>query len=362
MTSPRVVDVSSAIVTRVLDRPFVAGSVTVDATYDVFAVVGCTDGSVGIGYSTGFSKSSASALESVVDQVAVHLVGRAVEEWQLPPDPRVRGDDVGVGALAAHATGVWSMALLDAHGIVSERTAAAVIGSRETEMRCYLSGGPLDATEQELAALVELADELAVDVLKVKVDGREAITARQRVEYVLGMLPTGVDLAVDANQTFDRAGALAWVQELPTERIAWFEEPVPAADLAAIRAVSAGSAVPIAAGETTFGTAVVDWIIDDQVTDAVILNPVRLGGPQQLVERGDRALAASVTVHGHVFPQVTTQLMGGRWQGSLVEYLPWWDRLFEPGAYSYGDGRIRATGTVPGFGFDEGLRTRLTGG
>ena len=360
MTAPAVVAVRCKILTAPLERPFAAASVVLDSVHDVIAVIVCDVGPVGLGYSTAFSRRAAESLAHLVELLGRELVGRTVHEWELPVHPRVRGDDVGTGGLVTHATGILATALLDAYATSLGGTVSEVLGSGATETAYYLSGGSLDATHAELTALATRTTSSGAEVLKVKIDGRDPRAASRRVEHLLDSLPERIGLAVDANQTFDDERALTWLEQVPADRIAWLEEPVPAEDVTALRAVTAASAVPIAAGETTFGTAVVDWVIDTRAADVLILNPTRMGGPHVFLDRVARAVDTGLVVHGHVYPHISTQLLGDRWPGSRVEYLPWWDRLFEPGAYEREDGRLRATGAVPGFGFSSDLRSHLT--
>jgi L-alanine-DL-glutamate epimerase-like enolase superfamily enzyme len=71
-----------------------------------------------------------------------------------------------------------------------------------------------------------------------------------RVRAVRQAIGPSTRLAVDANQAWSAADALAFARRIADLDIAWFEEPVHSANRAALRKVCAASPVPVAMGES----------------------------------------------------------------------------------------------------------------
>jgi D(-)-tartrate dehydratase len=132
---------------------------------------------------------------------------------------------------------------------------------------------------------------------KIKIGGAALDADIMRIEAVLGVLESGMTLAVDGNGTFDRATALRYVEALAAYPLAWIEEPVHPLDFVLHGEVATRSRLPLATGENLFSA-------DDAQ------NLVRYGGL-----RNDRDLL-----------QFDISLSYG-----IVEYLRILDRLAEHG-------------------------------
>lgn len=362
------VTVAGVAVTEVatpLARPFVAGSVVVEAVNDVFVAVTGSDGAVGVGYGSAFSAQRSRLLASAVRSLAARVADRSVSAWALTADELRsvrRGDDVGVGALLEHALGVIELAMVDLAAVSAGVSVTRLLGGELAPVAFYLSGGPLDAGEQELGEFAAQAGALGAGTVKIKIDGTDPLQAEARTGSMLAVLPPGVRLAVDANQTFSPVGAQAYLEALAPAgtRIAWLEEPLYALDIDDLARLRVASGIPIAAGETLFGAHAVEAIVAGAAADLVILSVARLGGVEAFLRLGGDADARGLGVLSHVFPQVCAQLVAGRWPGALLEYLPWWDGYYEPGAYRIDGGLVQVAPWVVGFGFSDATRALAT--
>jgi len=105
-------------------------------------------------------------------------------------------------------------------------------GQLKDEMRSYLDRG--------------------YTVVKMKIGGAPLEQDRRRIESVLGMLPSGCKLAVDANGRFDLDTAIAYAKALSDYDLFWYEEAGDPLDFelqAVLRSYYAG---PMATGENLF--------------------------------------------------------------------------------------------------------------
>lgn len=160
------------------------------------------------------------------------------------------------------AIGTIEVALWDALAKIEGRPLARSIAERygagrvTDPMPVYVGGGWYRPGQ----TLQDLQDEMRGHVdagyrmVKMKVGGLPLAEDCRRVEAVLGALPKGVALAVDANARFERAAALAYADALAPFGLRWFEEPCDPLDYALYAEVAARYPAPIAGGENLFST------------------------------------------------------------------------------------------------------------
>lgn len=112
----------------------------------------------------------------------------------------------------------------------------------------YHPGGDLDSLRDEMCSYLDLG---YVDV-KLKIGGASLADDLTRIEAVLGILPTGSRLAVDANGRFDLRTALAYADALGAYDLLWYEEPCDPLDYAAHAALAEAYPGRLATGENLF--------------------------------------------------------------------------------------------------------------
>jgi len=125
----------------------------------------------------------------------------------------------------------------------------------------YYPGKDLAALQREMRSYAERG----YTVVKMKIGGAPLAEDVRRIEAVLGVLPRGVRLAVDANGRFDLATAIAYGEALARYELFWYEEAGDPLDYALQSELGKHYAGPMATGENLFS-----------MTDA--RNLIRFGG------------------------------------------------------------------------------------
>lgn len=371
MTSPErsndiIVECSAFIEPNRLAKPFRAASIEVHVVYDVVVGVLDQDGNVGVAYTSAFTADTANLLCRAIGLVDHHVVGLDPFRWKslsAAIEQLSRRDDVGAAHLMETALASLQLATLELAALRQQRPVADLVGGT-ARSDFYLSGGSLDATAEELRHLFEQAFEVGAKVAKVKISGPNRTEALGRVDYALSHLHPDLLLAIDANQTLPRAEAAGFIRGLKdrSSKLAWLEEPISAQDvqgLARLRSL-AGGHLKIAGGESLFGRHAIRRLIETEACDIILANPVRHGGPHQMLEDCGKAGLSGLRPVGHVYPQIGTHLFSVLPDQSLVEYLPWWDAMFEPDAYTMNSGQLTANREIPGFGIHQRIREKFT--
>jgi L-alanine-DL-glutamate epimerase-like enolase superfamily enzyme len=158
------------------------------------------------------------------------------------------------------AIGTLDMAVWDAVAKIARKPLFQVLaeeyGSGEANRRVfvYAAGGYYYPGK----SLVALQDEMrsyldrGYTVLKMKIGGAPLALDLKRIESVLGVLPSGCSLAVDANGKFDLATALDYARALAAYDMFWYEEAGDPLDYEIQAELSKAYPKPMATGENLF--------------------------------------------------------------------------------------------------------------
>ncbi|MFG1923077.1 mandelate racemase/muconate lactonizing enzyme family protein [Cryptosporangium sp. NPDC048952] len=179
------------------------------------------------------------------DLVAVEPV---VERLRLSTRRRLGDHGVAGQALSSIEIALWDLVAQAAGRSVSEQLGQVRDRVNIYASSTFLDEGPAQFHADLLAPLLERG----VRYAKVRV-GPEWQKDLRTLTELRGLLPDDLELMIDGSDTFTLATAMQVAERLGDLNIRWFEEPIPQANRAAIAALSAKSAVPIAYGEHLYG-------------------------------------------------------------------------------------------------------------
>ncbi len=208
-----------------------------------------------------------------VESMARDLIAASVDDIDEVLEPHATGDDADRAAHCAIET-----ALADAGAREAGRPLAELL----SEDAPTLGLVPVNATiaarsTQAAAAAALLASAQGFGCIKLKV-GMEATLAgeAERVKTVREVIGADVKLRLDANGAWDEPVAIATIRNLEAYEIELVEQPVPAADVAALGRVREAVTTSLAADEAIFDYASATAALKH--ADVLVLKPARLGG------------------------------------------------------------------------------------
>lgn len=158
------------------------------------------------------------------------------------------------------AMGTIDMAVWDATAKIAGRPLFRMLaerygtGTANPKVFVYAAGGYYYPGKD----IQKLTDEMrsyldrGYTVVKMKIGGAPLADDVARIEAVLGMLPKGCRLAVDANGRFDQATAIAYARALSAYDLFWYEEAGDPLDFALQAELAQHYAKPMATGENLF--------------------------------------------------------------------------------------------------------------
>lgn len=146
-------------------------------------------------------------------------------------------------------------------------------------VRCNTSVGMGD--ESELFSDISKAINNGFDTIKVKV-GKDIDTEVALVEKIRKSFPA-VKIRLDANQAWNEKKATKYLHSFSEFSIEYCEQPVPATDITALKAVTDRSDIPVAADESARTLSDVTNLLDIAACDLFIIKPSLFGRIGQII-------------------------------------------------------------------------------
>ena len=253
-------------------------------TYSMVLVeVRSDDGHVGYGEAIARrgGQMTATAVESLLADVLLGADPHNIEGLWVAMVDQLRRWGHTAGVVMEAVSGV-DCALWDLVGKAERRPVWQLLaGAGRTRVPVYSSSVYISDVDT-MVAEARQQQERGFRRLKVKI-GRAADEGGQTADLeALTAIREAVGdemvLVVDANGAYDAADAIRIGRKMEDLDIRWFEEPVPADDLAGYERLHAMTSTPLARGETDFGLFTMREVIERRLIDVVQPDLARCGG------------------------------------------------------------------------------------
>jgi L-alanine-DL-glutamate epimerase-like enolase superfamily enzyme len=215
------------------------------------------DGTQGSGYSYTIGTGGSSVTALLRDHLAPRLVGRDPAEIEaIWRELMFSTHATTVGAISSLALAAIDTSLWDWRCRRDGQPLWRAAGGAKTRIPVYTTeGGWLHLSTEAIVRETVAAREAGFKGAKVKVGLPHVSDDVSRLKAVRAAVGPGFEIMVDANQCFTLSEALRRAPRYAEIGIAWFEEPLPADDIAGHARLAAASAVlglPIAVGESLY--------------------------------------------------------------------------------------------------------------
>lgn len=280
----------------------------------------------GLGFAYTLEGGGRAMKQVAADDLAPLLVGEdPLDHERLGAKAYWRLQGIGRRGLVAQAYSAVDLALWDLKGKVAGLPLYKLLGGAREATPVYGSDtGWLWMTPEEIIEASRPYLDQGMMGIKLKVGGGNPEADADRVSRIREVFGEDIWLAVDANQRYDYATALAMGHFFQEEvGVDWFEEPISCEDVDGHARLAERLEVPLALGETLFGRDEFRAYLERGAVDVVQPDITRLGGltpwlkVAQLAEQHHRPLAP------HVLPEVAVHLACGLPTVRVVEYMPW---------------------------------------
>lgn len=327
----------------------------------IFVELETQSGVVGLGYAYTIGTGGGAVLDllrqTLLDPVVGHDVHAPERIW-TDAFNITRATTTGAItslALAALDTAVWD-ARCRALGLGLWQLAG---GFRERVPVYDTEGGWLHLSEDELVEHARQSLDDGLGGVKIKIGKPSAVADRRRLAAVRDAVGD-MDIMVDANQSFTAAEAIRRSRMLTDLDVFWFEEPLPADDIAGHARLASLTTVPIAVGESLYAPAQFREYLQRGAAGIVQVDVARVGGITPWLKVAHLAETFNVQVAPHFLMELHLPLVCAIPNGLYLERIPQL-RAITTSDITIRDGHAEVPRT-PGLGIDWDLEaiTALT--
>jgi L-alanine-DL-glutamate epimerase-like enolase superfamily enzyme len=228
-----------------------------------------------------------------------------------------------VGAITALALAAVDTAVWDARCKTAGLPLWIAAGGNRPSIRLYdTEGGWLHFTSDELVAQAMAAKARGMHGVKIKVGKPRAHEDFERLSAVRDAVGYGMDIMVDANQSMTSAEAIRRAAYFERLDIFWFEEPLPADDVAGHRLLAASTTVPIAVGESMYSLGQFREYLQSSAASIVQADVARIGGITPWLKVAHLAEAFNVSIAPHFLMELHVSLTCAVPNALYLEYIP----------------------------------------
>ncbi|MFJ3394423.1 mandelate racemase/muconate lactonizing enzyme family protein [Leifsonia aquatica] len=290
----------------------------------IFVRLRTAGGTVGLGYSytigTGGSAVLSLLRATLLDVVIGLDVNRPEEVWRAMFSS-TRATTVGLItslALAAVDTAVW-----DARSRAAGLPLWVAAGGAQPSIPLYdTEGGWLHFSTEELVAQALDSRARGLGGVKIKVGKPRGHEDFERLAAVRDAVGDELDIMVDANQSMTSAEAIRRAALFEKLDIFWFEEPLPAEDVAGHRRLAESTSVPVAVGESMYSVGHFREYLQAGAAGIVQVDVARVGGITPWLKVAHLAEAFNVAVAPHFLMELHVSLCCAVPNALYLEHIP----------------------------------------
>lgn len=318
----------------------------------IFVRLRTADGTEGVGYSYTIGTGGGAVLSMLRETLLPALIGLEAERpeavW-LALFGITRATTVGpitALALAAVDTAVW-----DAKTRRAGLPLWVAAGGASPSVPVYdTEGGWLHLSTDELVAAAVDSRDRGMGGVKIKVGMPKGHQDLDRLRAVRDAVGPGLDIMVDANQSFSVAEAVRRARLFEQVDVFWFEEPLPAEDVEGHRLLARSTSVPIAVGESMYSLGHFREHLQRGGASIVQADVARVGGVTPWLKIAHLAESFNAPIAPHFLMELHVSLVCAVPNALYLEHIPQL-RAVTSTELRIEDGRGWAP-TGPGLGID----------
>ncbi len=336
-----------------MEHPFVAPTGAMFARINpVIVQLTMDEGLEGFGICFANMDTRVKSLKAIVDDLGPVVVGqdilRSNEAWQKlwMATANMGHQGYPIYALSAIDSALW---MLRAKAL--NIPLATLLGGFREKVPAYASyvlwrNWTIDQLQKDAADLVKLG----FKQMKMRMGIYPFSVELERYKAVREAVGKDVSIMIDVNWAHTVTDAIRLGKLLEDQGVYWFEDPVASDDPEQIAQVAAALDMPVVVGETYCTKYAFRTLLEKKSADIIMIDLQRVGGITEWIRVANMCQAWNIPVASHLFPDFSLHLIAAIPNGLVMEYMPWWDKIYkEP--YRVKDGFIEVP-KVPGIGLE----------
>ena len=289
----------------------------------------CADGAQGTGYAYTIGTGGSSVVALLRDHLAPRLIGRdAAQIEAIWKDLFFHTHATAVGAITSLALAAIDTALWDIRCRRAGEPLWKLAGGAQARVPVYTTeGGWLHHSQQQLVDEALAAKAAGFRGAKMKVGKPTIAEDVARLSAVRAAVGDDFEVMVDANQAFTVAEARRRAHAFAPLMLAWFEEPLPAEDLAGHVELARVATMPVAVGESLYHPAYFREYLERGACSIVQVDCARIGGITPWLKVAHLAETFNMAVCPHFLMELHVSLTAAVPNGAWVEHIPQLDSI-----------------------------------
>lgn len=319
----RIRRVDSYLIDLVPERPRVDAIQSFTKQETIFVEIE-TDSGVGIGYSYTIGTGGRAVLELLRNDLLPLLSGEDADRVEAIWQKLFWGTHgTAVGAITSLAIAAIDIALWDLRCKVLGQPLWRLAGGASRTVPLYdTDGGWLHLSTDELVSSALASQRQGWSGVKLKVGKQRPEEDLERLQAVRRATGPDIDIMIDANQSMTCAEAKRRAKLFEALNIFWFEEPLPAEDLAGHVRLAASTGIPIAVGESIYSLSHFREYLTSGAAGIIQPDVARIGGITPWLKVAHLAEAFNVKVAPHFLMELHVSLAAAVPNALYVEHIP----------------------------------------
>ncbi len=268
-------------------------------------------GDAGFGRIAGAPHALAALIEHELKPVVINqdlAYIRAIHQEMLRETEYHGSAGLSMFGIAALDTALW-----DCLGKTLGVPCWQLWGRVHERIRAYAMVGWLNYSDAEVQAICAKAVSQGFRAVKIKVGYPTLAEDVQRIQTIRAAVGDEIGIMVDANQVFTATEAIRRGRAFEDLGCVWWEEPIPADDVAGYAELARALDIPVATGENLYTPADFARFLQREAVDIIQPDLRRAGGPTALLQIGLLA---------HAFRRPYASHGGGPVQLNIMACLP----------------------------------------
>lgn len=320
----RISKVDAWLVDIEVERPRTDAVQAFEKQETIFVEIETADGLRGIGYSYTIGFGGHAVLAMLHEHLLPQLKGvdsRNVESiWRMLSESTRA---TSIGAITSLALAAIDIAIWDVRCRRSDLALWRLAGGYRREVPVYdTDGGWLHLSSEELVTGAKAARDAGWAGIKLKVGKRQVAEDVERVRSVREAVGSDIEIMVDANQSLTYADAVRRAAALEELDVAWFEEPLPADNIAGHSRLARSTTIPLAVGESLYSVGQFGSYLAAEAAEIIQVDAARVGGITPWLKVAHLAEACHAKIAPHFLMELHVSLVGAVPNGLYVEHIP----------------------------------------
>ena len=290
----------------------------------IMVTIATNEGLSGTGYAYTIGTGGRSVTALLRESLLPLLIGRDSRDiealWRLAHNAT---HATTVGAITSLALAAIDTALWDLRCLRADQPLWRMAGGFSQSVPLYdTENGWLHLSVDELVAGATAAQSRGWGGTKVKVGKPSGAEDVERLRAVRNAVGPHFDLMIDANQALTGAEAIRRAAAFAQLDLFWFEEPLPADDVAGHIRLAESTSIPVAVGESLYSVGQFGDYLARGAASIVQTDAARIGGITPWLKVAHLAEAFNVDVCPHFLMELHVSLVAAVPNGRYVEYIP----------------------------------------